>query len=308
MPLPAFLANHVATAGVGPAVQALRAGRPLLDVIEAAIRPVEVDPYVDSVGYGGAPNVLGEVECDAAIMLGATRQSGAVGALRGYRHPIAVARQVLEITPHVFLVGTGAERFAAEAGAEPRDMLSPAAAAEHAAWLARHGLSAGPGGGLEGPLAGWAWQAADDLHARGTTVVLVADAEGRLAGGTSTSGWAFKYPGRLGDTPVIGAGLYVDDRYGAAACTHNGEMAIRAGTARAVVAFLQHGATVAEACRLALDDLATLRGGYLGPVIIHALDPRGNACVMGGTPRSGHWIWDADMPVPELRMAGGTGP
>ncbi len=303
MPMPVLLANYVATAGVEPAIQQLRAGRPLLDVVEAAIRPVEDDPAIDSVGYGGAPNLLGQVECDAAIMLGATRQAGAVGALRGHRHAIAVARQVLERTPHVMLAGDGAARFAADVGAELRDMLAPAAAAEHQRWLASRGMVGASGSASDGPLAELVWQAADELHARGTVVVLVADGQGRLAGGTSTSGWAFKHPGRLGDSPIIGAGLYVDDRYGAAACTHTGEMAIRAGTARAVVAWLEHGASVEEACHEALADVGHLRGGYLGPLIVHALDPRGNTCVLGTQPGVGYWLWDNNMSAAELRPA-----
>lgn len=293
MPLPALLANHVASAGIDPALAALRDRRPLLEVVEAAIRPVEDDPAVDSVGYGGAPNLLGRVECDAAIMLGANRHAGAVGALQGFRHPIAVARRVLERTPHLLLTGEGAARFAAEVGAEPRDMLSPAAAAGYRRWLADHGLDAATLASQErsAPLADLAWRSADTLYARGTVVVLVADEQGRMAGGTSTSGWAYKHPGRLGDSPIIGAGLYVDDRYGAAACTHTGEMAMRSGAARAVVGWLQQGATVEEACRAVLEDVAHLQDGYRGPLMVYAMDPRGETFVLGDAPDAGFWLW-----------------
>ena len=116
--------------------------------------------------------------------------------------------------------------------------------------------------------------------AKGTTVLLCINKQGQLAGGTSTSGWAHKYPGRLGDSPVIGAGLYVDQRYGACACTHTGEMTIRAGTARAVVAAMRFGLSVEEACHEAMADMARLREGFLGSVVIHALSPQGETCVL----------------------------
>ena len=105
--------------GIDAGVEMLRRGASRLDVVEAAIRPVEVAPECRSVGLGGWPNLTGEAELDASIMDGRTLHSGSVGALRGFKHPISVARQVMERLPHVLLVGTGAERFAAEIGAEP---------------------------------------------------------------------------------------------------------------------------------------------------------------------------------------------
>src|SRR5690554_4378310 len=108
------LTNSVGVAGVHTTVEALCAGRPVLDAIEAGIQQVELDPAIHSVGRGGWPNLLGEVELDASIMDGRTLRTGAVGALRGYLHPISVARKVMEALPHVFLVGEGAACFAAE--------------------------------------------------------------------------------------------------------------------------------------------------------------------------------------------------
>ena len=271
------LMNGEGRVGMDAAVLALEAGKSALDVVEAGIRPVEADPAVRTVGFGGYPNLAGVVECDAAIMDGVTRECGSVGALSGYLHAIQVARQVMERLPHVMLVGDGAARFAAEVGATEAEMLSEESEVWH-----RQRQSARLANALNGreALAAFCWPK-DGLHtARGTTVLLCRDKEGRLAGGTSTSGWAHKYPGRLGDSPIIGAGLYVDQRYGACACTHTGEMTIRAGTARAVVAAMCHGASVQDACHEALEDLLQLRAGFLGSVVIHAISATGETCVL----------------------------
>jgi L-asparaginase len=140
---------------------------------------------------------------------------------------------------------------------------------------------------------------------RGTVCFLVRDHDGNWAGGASSSGWAYKYPGRLGDSPIIGAGLYVDNRYGAAACTHIGEMTVRAGTCRAVVAYLKKGATVEEACAEAVDDLRRLRGGFFGPVVIHAVDADGNPCVVAvDMDRTvDYWFWREGFEEAELGKA-----
>jgi len=129
-----------------------------------------------------------------------------------------------------------------------------------------------------------AWESSRDKTAGGTVVYLCLDREGNIAAGTSTSGWAQCYPGRLGDSPVIGAGLYADKRYGACGCTHVGEMTIRACTARSVVQYMKAGAGVREACLEAVRDLRALKGGYLGPVIIHAIDHHGESCVVSTGP------------------------
>jgi L-asparaginase len=209
-------------------------------------------------------------------MDGDTLQAGAVGAVRGYLHVVSLARKVMERLPHVMLVGDGAERFAREAGFELTDMVAATARERYEKFLAENvppeELKRWP----DVPLADAAWASTRD--AGGTVVYLVRDGEGSIAAGTSTSGWAFRYPGRLGDSPVVGAGLYADTRYGACGCTHVGEMTIRAGTARAVVLYMKKGATVEQACLEALRDLRDLRGGFLGPVMVHAIDRDGRVC------------------------------
>lgn len=301
------LANCEGGVGCSEAVRALEAGKSTMDAVEAAIRVVEVDPGVRTVGLGGAPNILGEVECDACIMCGATLRSGAVGALRYYYHAISVAREVMKRTPHVMLAGEGAERFASEVGAEKGDMLTEKACERYERWLKQYVPAEVRVDWPHVPLAPHIIHPSDSPVSHGTVAFLVRDREGHMAGGVSSSGWAYKYPGRIGDSPIIGAGLYVDDRFGAAACTHTGEMIMRAGVARAVVAYMKKGAPVESACREAFDDLRQLEGGYRGAVIIHALDRNGEPFVLstGGDGGVNYWLWadgltEAQSHMPEI--------
>jgi len=267
---------HTLPAGM----QALKNHGTALDAVEAAIRPVEENLEEHTVGVGGWPNLLGEVELDASIMDGRTRASGAVGALRGYANPISVARRVMERLPHVFLVGQGAADFAAEMGFLRQETLTDVAAKE---WMDRLRANV-PDESLPALLhrrqmAPWVNLTRDPRRVHGTTNVIAIDAEGNLASGVSTSGWAWKYPGRLGDSPVIGAGNYCDNRYGAACCIGHGELAIRAGTARAIVLLLQMGVPLLDACRHALQDLPVSPGDEDGSFIsIISVDSQGNAC------------------------------
>ena len=261
--------------GMDAAWAVLDSGGSALDAVEVGTRLVEDEPTDHTVGFSGYPNLLGEVELDASIMDGSTRAAGAVGCLRGYRAAITVARAVMERLPHVLVVGDGAARLAAELGLEPEDLLTPEA---EQTW--RDGIDGRlPEGSMAARmLSQVASLATDPEQAAGTVNFLAIDDAGRLASAVSTSGWAWKYPGRLGDSPVIGAGNYCDDRYGAAACTGFGELAIRAGTARSIVASLAAGSPLGEACRRAMDDLATLGGVSEGARIMHliAVDATGN--------------------------------
>ena len=261
------------------------------DALEAGIKAVEDDLRARTVGFGGAPNAAGVMELDASFMDGETRMCGAVGALRDTRHPIVVARRVMEELPHVFLVGAGAARFAREVNAESRDMLAPVSRDDFAEWMSAHQTTA-ERLAVEPLKPLMDYTPKRDLSF-GTVTFVMRDEAGHFAGGVSTSGWAYKYPGRLGDSPVIGAGLYVDDRYGACACTHTGEMTIRATAAHSVVMHMRYGRSVEEACRLAAEDLLTLTGGYLGPVILHALDRHGTPFVLrvGDTDGDRAWLW-----------------
>jgi len=291
--------------GIAAAMETLRAGGTALDAVEAAARLVEADPTNHTVGVSGWPNLLGQAELDASIMDGRTRASGAVGALQGYRHPISLARQVLERLPHVLLVGEGAARFAAEVGAETAE-LTPEARQGWEAWLALHVPQDVRRVWPPRELAPYAQLTADPEQPRGTVNILAQDGAGHQAVAVSTSGWAWKHPGRLGDSPIIGAGNYCDDRYGAAACTGVGEWTIRCSTARCVVLYQQLGATVEEACRRAARDLLDLpdRRRIAGWVNIVALDRQGRpyGISTGAEPRC-YTFWSDGMAAPETRQS-----
>jgi L-asparaginase / beta-aspartyl-peptidase len=298
------LSNDLGQVGMAAAAQSLREGRSALDAVEEGIRRVEADAGVRHVGLGGDPNLLGQMQCDAAIMDGANRMAGSVGALSGYLHAIAVARAVMERLPHVMLVGEGAARFAREIGLTPTGMLTDAARTAYDAWLASEVPSDARSSWQDGALAPYAWAAARRVEARDTVIFLAIDARGNTASGTSTSGWSYKYPGRLGDSPIIGAGLYAQNGAGACGCTHTGEMTIRACTAATVVRAMQQGAAVGDACRAAMADLATLSGGLLGPVAVHAVDRDGSPFVaFAGRHKSPpcYWHWAEGMAAAERR-------
>jgi L-asparaginase / beta-aspartyl-peptidase len=241
--------------GMDAAWEILAAGGSALDAVEAGTRLVEDNPDDHTAGYSGYPNLLGQVELDASIMDGTTRRAGAVGALRRNRAAITVARAVMERLPHVLVVGSGADSLAEEIGLPEEDLLT-----EEAADLWRRGREGNlPPDSVAGRmLSAVARLATDPERAAGTVNFIAVDGDGRIASAVSTSGWAWKHPGRLGDSPVIGAGNYADDRYGAAACTGFGELAIRASTARTVVAGMAAGRPVSAAAVEAMHDLATL--------------------------------------------------
>lgn len=304
MPL-TLLANSEGRPGIATSAAALSDGAPALDALEAGIRLVEADPGIRSVGRGGWPNILGQVELDAAVMDGTTFRTGAVGALKGFLHPVSVARAVMERLPHELLVDAGAARFAQEIGAETAENLIPDS---ERAWRELLKAEAGPDAANQLdtlPLAEMVRAAMDPERVRDTTVYLGQDRQGTIATATSTSGWAWKYPGRLGDSPIIGAGSYADSAYGACACTHTGEMTIRAGTARSVVLYLKMGLPLEAAVDEAVADLGRLQGGQLAGVVIHAIDRQGQHRVVAVNcpDEIAYWLWSEGMQEPELRPA-----
>jgi beta-aspartyl-peptidase (threonine type) len=294
-----IVASSNARAAVAPALECLRAGGSAVDAVELAVRLVEANPDDHTVGYGGYPNLLGEVELDAAIMEGRGLAAGAVGAMKGYRHPVSVARAVMERLPHVFLAGRGAERFAAELGMEREELLTEEARRVWAEHLRQEMPAEEVDHLAEDPhLSRWLAVTIDPAKARGTVNVIALDAAGDLAVGVSTSGWAWKYPGRLGDSPVVGAGLYADNRYGAAACTGMGEMSLRAATAHTVVANLRAGLPLLEAARAAVTDLDHLAGPYLSAMSLIAVDRQGNHVGLSNQPDRTYVYQRDDMDAP----------
>lgn len=271
-------------------VEALRGGASAADVAEQVARAVEDDPDEHTVGYSGYPNILGEVELDASFMDGATLKAGAVAALKGFRYPIAVARQVAERLPHVLLAGEGAARFAAEIGAERRDMLSDFARQAWRKRLDRIGLQADqihaiPQDQPDSGVIELANRALAYKEGHDTMNVIVRDAAGHMVSAVTTSGIAWKYPGRVGDSPVIGAGNYADDRYGAAACMGLGEITIRLSSAVRAVMLLRAGLSLSQAGYEVVRDMWPLIGASVAAhhmqradwVRILLLDAQGNA-------------------------------
>jgi isoaspartyl peptidase/L-asparaginase-like protein (Ntn-hydrolase superfamily) len=307
-----MIASERGEVGLPAGVDLLRAGASALDAVEAAIRAVESDEDNHTVGVGGLPNLLGEVELDASIMDGATRRAGAVAAVSGFPHPISIARAVLERLPqHLLLVGAGAERFADEAGIERGPTLTDEARRRWQDGLSAAGIEAavarfGPGerayreqvlerlASMPVPQPPW-----------DTVDVLALDARGNLAAGVSTSGYPWKYPGRISDSAIIGAGNYCDNAVGAAACTGRGELAIRGGTARAVLYALAAGGDPAKACAEALAQTQDLPDEFRSPLLALCLTPdgrHGGASTMPGATYSVMTTEDATFRIEERRQ------
>ncbi|MDI3338993.1 MAG: N(4)-(beta-N-acetylglucosaminyl)-L-asparaginase [Sphaerobacter sp.] len=301
--------SYNARVGLPAAIEILRAGGSALDAVVAAVKLVEDDLTDHGVGTGGIPNLLGQVELDASIMDGTALAAGAVGAVKHYPHPIEIARKVMEVTPHVMLVGEGAELFARYHGFEPANLLTEEAEREWRRCI--HGDGEAPGEGN-------AWEDQYNLYMRvvkdwtkllhkeifGTTNVIARDREGNIACAVSTSGWGFKWPGRLGDSPIIGAGNYADSRFGAAACTGRGEMAIRAASAHSVVMYLRQGMPLEEALRTAMVDLRALVDPFAerdNVMNIVAMDREGNVAAASTSAAARFVFQTTEMDDPEER-------
>ena len=278
-----------------------------MDAAVAAVRCVEDNRDDHGVGTSGIPNVLGEVELDASLMDGHTLAAGAVAAVKGYPHPIEIARRVMETTPHVMLVGAGAELFAERNGFKPSDLLTPEA---EAIWRERILDGTPTGSNLYADNYQMYMAVVRDwtrlLHDRilGTTNVIVRDATGDIASAVSTSGWGFKWPGRVGDSPIIGAGNYADNRYGAAACTGRGEMAVRSVTAYSIVRYLRDGLALDDALRRAMLDLRDLVDPFAERVNVMnavAMDRDGNVSAVSTAADTFYVFQTLDMPDLEER-------
>lgn len=300
------VASRNGIVGIKRSMEILKAGGSAVDAVEAGIHFVEDNPDDHSVGYSGFPSILGEVELDASIMNGKDLMAGAVGCVRGFRHPISIARKVMDLMPHVFLVGPGAERFAEETGCEKAEMLSDWAREAYRNKLREFLPEDEVDRVSERPdLYQLVKEMSDPRRTVGTVNFIAQDAQGNICTGVSTSGWYGKYPGRLGDSPVIGAGNYADNRYGAAACTGMGEMALRGATARTVVMYMKMGQSVVEAGTAAMQELNDLGGPYISEMNIVALDRKGNPAAFTSSTQEKKYIYmreDMDEPVFEERI------
>ena len=258
-------------------IAARASGGSALDMVEAGGRVAEADETNSSVGLGGLPDRDGRVTLDACIM-GWNGDIGAVCALEDIVHAVSVARRVMERTPHTMLVGEGARTFALEQGFEPTDLLTPRAEAAWREWL----RTANYAPRVNSENADWRSQGRAMPGGPGdhdTIGLLAIGADRRMAGACTTSGMAFKMRGRVGDSPIIGAGLYVDDEVGGATATGVGEDVVRVTGAHAVVEAMRHGMDPTAACRSVIERLARLRGTKVAgsQVALLALDKQGRA-------------------------------
>jgi len=242
--------------------EVLSKGGSAVDAVEKGVRVTEADLTNRSVGIGGRPDRDGHVTLDACIMDEKSR-CGAVAFMEGIAHPISVARAVMDSTQHVMLVGDGAEKFAIENGFEQAKMPLPEVKKDWQEWKKEN----------------------KDLFKKPTinnenhdTIGMIAmDAKGNLSGACTTSGWAYKMHGRVGDSPIIGAGLFVDNEVGAATSTGLGEAIIRVSGSSMVVELMRHGYTPLDACKEVVNriikkhsDLSNLQCGFI------AIDKKGN--------------------------------
>ncbi len=236
------------------AMSLLKGGADPLDAVIAGVNIVEDDPKEHGVGYGGLPNEEGVVELDASVMYGPTHTAGAVASLRNIKNPSKVARLVMERSDHVLLVGEGALKFALAHGFQEEDLLTDEAREIWLRW--KENLSDRDNWFPPEKKRETLNAALQSLRPTGTINCLARDASAVLAGVTTTSGLAWKLPGRVGDSPIIGAGLYVDNEVGAAGSTGLGEANLLTCASFNIVAFMEKGLTPEEACLRELEKIA----------------------------------------------------
>ena len=218
------------------ALEALQQGGTALDAVEQGAWVAEADSGNNSVGRGGIPNQQGEVEVDAAIMWGPGSQAGSVAALKNTLHPISVARRVMENSKHVMLVGEGAQLFAREQGFALEELLTTESRKGWEEWRKEQGEKS--------------------ANNHDTIGIVALDRDGNLAASCSTSGAGYKHAGRVGDSPIIGSGLYVDNEVGAVAATGLGEDIMRYCASFAVVSHMERGLSPEDACLELLGHIA----------------------------------------------------
>lgn len=240
--------------------QILKAGGSAVDAVEKAANTIEADPDDTSVGYGGLPNEKGIVQLDASFMDGKTYSAGAVACLENIKTPSSVARLVMEHTDHVLLAGTGALEFARAWGFREENLLTENARKIWLRW--KEEMSQDDDWSVPEHLQDLTvgevyWRDFPDIeHHYGTTNVIAIDRNGNISGCTTTSGLSFKLNGRVGDSPIIGAGLYVDNEVGAAGATGRGEDVIKSCASYYMVLRMKEGRTPQQACEDALHMIA----------------------------------------------------
>lgn len=265
--------------------QVIKDGGKAIDAVETGVRVPEADPNVMTVGYGGYPDREGKVTLDACIM-DENQNCGSVAFLQHIKHPISVARLVMDKTPHVMLVGDGALQFAKEQGFKEENLLTPQAKSAWQAWLVKS-----------------KYEPVINIENHDTIGMLALDSHGDLSGACTTSGAAFKMSGRVGDSPIIGAGLYVDNEVGAATATGMGELMIKTVGCHLVVEMMRQGMTPTQACKAAVERIANKLGDYkqfqVGFLALSKSGEYGSYCIQPGfnyavTDKTASRMYDAD--------------
>ena len=238
-------------------------GGKAMDAAEAGARHAESDPENSSVGFGGLPDEKGNVTLDACVM-DSTGNAGSVAFLQNIKHPVSVARKVMEETKHVMLVGEGARQFAVSNGFEEINLLTEQSEKDWKKWLKER-------------------REMTPHETHDTLSVLVQDKMGDLAGACTTSGWAYKLHGRVGDSPIIGAGLFVDNEVGCAAATGLGEEVIKTTGSFLVVELMRQGYDPTKACEEALNRVIKAHNGnpdfQIGYIALRKDGEIGSACL-----------------------------
>jgi N4-(beta-N-acetylglucosaminyl)-L-asparaginase len=247
--VPRVISSTNGLRGVARAWDMLRRGDDTLDAIIAGVNIQELDPDDDSVGLGGLPNEDGVVQLDASCMHGPTRRAGAVGCIEDIATPSLVAKAIMDYTDHIMLVGSDARKFALEMGFRPQNLLTERSRQNWLRWRAR--LNPGD----------FRLDFDDDVVIRdthGTINMNCVNAKGEMSSVTTTSGMAYKVPGRVGDSPIIGAGQYCDQSAGAAGSTGRGEANIKACGGFLTVEFMRQGMTPEQACLKTLERMVSM--------------------------------------------------
>ena len=307
----AIVGTRNSNVGLPTGLNILSEGGSALDAVEESIKLIENNKYDITVGFNGFPNLMGIVELDASIMDGKTRESGAVAAVKNYQHPISIARKVMDLTPHAFLVGEGAERFAKALGFIEEEIIDELGMKNY------HNIMEGKS--LEMPVEAqklvrelfmnfdvhlkevmenypimeWYNKLSFDKH--GTTNIIALDKDGNMAVGVSTSGIAMKFPGRVGDSPIPGAGIYCSNIAGSA-CTGTGEIALRLSLARMVVHRIENNISPEHAAEIGILDVIKLNEN--GVIHILTMDNQGNSA--GVTNKDGLFYFHADSTTEEF--------
>lgn len=263
-----IIGSERSEAGIPAAMEILRRGGSALDAVERGLIMCEDNLTDHYIGTSGLPNARGIVELDASLMIGSSRAFGAVAAVKNYPNPISIARAVLEKLPqHALLVGAGAEEFADFMGFAKAELLTSESKALWEKQLESASEESIEGENTTSTSGDERYRLASlELVRRmaphdgpwGTINIIAMDKSGEIVCGVSTSGYPYKHPGRVGDSAVAGAGNYADIRYGAAACTGRGELALRGGTARTVIENMRAGMNPETACFEALKEARVL--------------------------------------------------